>query len=404
MLIGFLALTGSAGAQEVIAPRTEPPTLPPVLEEVETNKMSVISPAQSVPPVVPESPFQYGPLTLRPHFLYRFLYGSGIQSSPGQPQASITHNISPGLLLAIGSHWTLDYTPTWTVYSNHHFHDTLDHTVELIGGTTYEDWVLGLSQSYTRSSSPLVETGRQTDEETYSTALNASYRFGQQMSLDLGGNQDFRFTQQLADSRQWSTMDWLNYRFWPRLEAALGLGLGYVDVSPGVDQTYEQYQARIDWRATDKVSLHVHGGVEDRQFLAAGERELINPIFGASLQYQPFDVTRVSLNVDRTVSTSPFTNQVTETTSVSGTLNQRLLENFYLNLLGEYRFVTYTAAANGVLAGRRDDYYSVTVRLSTTFLKRGTAATFYQYSGNSSNRGGFGYTSSQVGLELGYRY
>jgi hypothetical protein len=404
MLLSSLAVTGRAGAQEVIAPHPELPTLPPVLEEIETNKTSVIPPGQSVPPAVTESPFQYGPLTLRPHFDYRFLYGSGIQSSPGQPQKSVTQDISPGLLLAVGSHWTLDYTPTWTVYSNRRFRDTLDHDVKLIGGTTYGDWVLGLSQSYARDSSPLTETGQQTDQETYSTAANASYRFGQQMSMDLAGNQDFKFTQNLPSSREWSTLDWLNYQFWPRLDAGLGLGLGYTDVSSGTDQAYEQYQARINWRATDKLSLHLHGGVEDRQLLASGKPDLINPIYGASVQYQPLDVTTISLSVDRAVNASIFTNQITETTTVNGTLNQRLLERFYLDLHGEYQITTYTAAANGVLAGRRDEYYSINVRLSTTFLKRGTVATFYQYSGNSSNRSGFGYSSSQVGLELGYRY
>src|SRR6185503_14648059 len=103
------------------------------------------------------------------------------------------------------------------------------------GGTAYEDWVFGLSQGFTRSSAPLVETGTQTEQDAYTTALNGSYRMNSKMSLDLGLNQNFRFAQGLQNSREWSTLDWLNYQFFPRLDVAIGAGFGYVDVDTGPD-------------------------------------------------------------------------------------------------------------------------------------------------------------------------
>jgi hypothetical protein len=51
-----------------------------------------------------------------------------------------------------------------------------------------------------------------------------------------------------------------------------------------------------------------------------------------------------------------------------------------------------------------DESFSLSARLSTTFLKRGTIAGFYQYSDNSATQSGFSFTSHQVGIELGYRY
>ena len=95
-------------------------------------------------------------------------------------------------------------------------------------------------------------------------------------------------------------LDWLNYQFWPRLDVGIGAGVGYSDVDIGPDATYEQLEGRISWRATDKTSLLVHGGVEDRQFLSGGAGNLINPILGASVVYQPFGTTVLTLNVDRT--------------------------------------------------------------------------------------------------------
>jgi hypothetical protein len=404
MLLCLLAFTRATDAQEVISPPPQSLLTPPALQAIETNDMKVLPPNEAIPSTALGTPFQWGPFNLRPHFLYRFLYGNGIQSRPGQPLTTAIHEVSPGMFLGLGDHWTLDYTPTWTFYSNHQFRDTLDHSVVLNGGTAYGDWVLGLSQSYVSSSAPLIETGGQTAQETYSTALNASYRFGKAMSVDLAVNQNLTFTEKFTNSREWSTMDWLNYQLWPRFDIGIGVGGGYVAVSQGTDMTYEQYQGRVNWRATDKISFQVHGGLEDRQFLDAGTGDLINPIYGVTVQYQPFEVTTLSLSANHTVSTSPFQNQVTENTDLTGSLNQRLLKRLYLSLGGGYHAVTYVASANGVSVGRQDKYCSFNARLSTTFLKRGTIAATYQFSNNSSSLAGYGYSSNQFGFEVGFRY
>ena len=93
-------------------------------------------------------PFKWGPLTLRPHPYYQFLSADGLQSSTNQVANTTIQTISPGALLEIGRHWTLDYSPLWTIYSNKQFSDNFGQTIKLVGGTTYNDWVLGLIQSY----------------------------------------------------------------------------------------------------------------------------------------------------------------------------------------------------------------------------------------------------------------
>jgi hypothetical protein len=157
-------------------------------------------------------------------------------------------------------------------------------------------------------------------------------------------------------------------------------------------------------RATDKISFQLRGGVEDRQFHGSTKGDLINPLFGAAIQYQPFETTRLSLNADRTVAPSYFQNQVTETTAFTGNLTQRLLGRFYLSLGGGYQTVRYVASASGVAAGRNDDNYLFNARLSSSFLKRGTIAALYQYNNNSSSSPGLGFSSSQFGIEVGYRF
>jgi hypothetical protein len=432
-LVCLCAWVHSANAQNVISQPTAVSTTPPAMQEYENNNPMQVFPPSANAPALPElQPFQWGPLTLHPHVLYHFLYGNGIESSPGQQQNSIVQTVSPGILFNLGSHWSLDYTPSLTFYSSSHFRNTWDNSVNLKWGTVYNAWVLEASQSAVLTSQPTVETAAQTDQETYSTALNASYQFNNKLSLDTGLNQNFSYVgngnvssasvQGLTDSKVWSTMDWLNYSFWTRLNVGLGLGYGYINEAAGPDAMYEQYQGRINWRAADKISFQISGGLQDQQYLMSGASDLVTPIFSGTVQYQPFEQTRLSVTGNRTVSTSYFENQTTENTGINVDLNQRLLGELYLDLSGGYAHTKYVSSASvgqiGYGSGRTDDNYTFSARLTCPVLKRGTFSIFYQYSDNSSTQTGFAnynqisltsqsaysYTSSQVGFEIGYRY
>ena len=420
-----------AQAQDVISspPRT-PATPAAVQEQQNNNPMQVFAPSETAAPL----PLQLGPVTLHPHLDYQFSYGNGIQSSPGQQQNSIVQQVSPGVLFNLGDHWTLDYTPTLNFYSSSSFQNTVDHSVQLGWGTAYDDWFFSGSQGFASTSDPNAETAAQTDQKAYSTALNAAYQFNDKMSVDMGLSQNLNYVgngasptnylQYLANSKSWSTMDWLNYQFWPRLNAGLGAGLGYTIQDGSPDSINEQYQARVNWRATDKISFQLSGGLEDQQYLSGGASALVTPIFGATIQYQPFDQTKLSVSASRTVSPASFQNQTTESTGISADLNQRLLGRLYLDLSGGYSTSKYLSSATlanqiGYGTGRSDDSYSFNARLTCPLLKRATVSVFYQYSENSSSQTGylqyyqsniplsqsaFAYTSTQIGFEIGYRY
>jgi hypothetical protein len=104
------------------------------------------------------------------------------------------------------------------------------------------------------------------------------------------------------------------------------------------------------------------------------------------------------------VAVSTLQNQLTETVGFNGDLNQRLLGRLYLDLSGGYQNIKYVNSGNNAPSNRTDDYYFFNTRLSTSFLKRGTVAVFYQISDNSSSQPGFGFSSHQVGFEIGFAY
>jgi hypothetical protein len=399
LLVGFFAFNRHAQAQYILAPGPQPPDqTPPAVQQV--NEMDVFA---STPQTVSE-PFEWGPLTLRPHPYYQFLYADGLQFSTNQMVHSLVQTISPGALLEIGRYWTVDYSPLWTIYSNHQFSDNFGQSAALVGGINYEDWLLGLTQNYSDISAPTATTASQTRTETYNTALNGTYTMNSKMSLDLTLNQSIVSADQFSSYDEWSTMNWLSYEFWPRLNAALGAGGGYDHETSSPDMTFEQFQGRVNWRAADKISFQLHGGVEVRQYLSGGASPLVNPIFDAVIQYHPFEQTRISVTGSRVVSGSILVDEITETTGVIADLNQRLLGKLMLDLNGGYQSVKYISSPNTSSINREDNYYTFNAGLSCAFLKRGTVAVFYQLSKDDSNQPGFTFTSHQVGFRIGFAY
>jgi hypothetical protein len=404
----------------VIAPPPPVATAPQVVQEdAINNEMNVFIPSGVVNPDSADL-FQYGPVTFHPHPSYSLLYGSGIQSSIDNRHNTFVQKLSPGVTVDLDSHWSVDYTPTLNFYSSKEFHDGVDHAASLIGATHYQDWVLGFSQGFNSSSDPLTETGAQTGQQSYSTALTAGYSFNDKWSANFGINQNFLFADGLQDSYNWSTTEGVTYQFWPRLNVGASLTTGYTKVdddsgagSGNPDSVNEQLQFNAGWRATDKVSFQAGVGLSDQQFLAAGYDESLNPIFNGSIQYQPFKVTQISLSASRTVSSSSssvfFTSaQSSENTSVNLSLSQRILTKYNLTFNLGYTKTDYisTFSIHGFSAGtqRSDDQYTFGASFGRSFLKHGNWAVTYNYSDNESSLSGFSQSSNQIGFQVGFAY
>ena len=386
-------------------------------QQEQPDEMNVFQPvggtaANPVPQI-----FRYGPVTLLPHANYRFAYGNGIQSTPGLQQSSIIQEISPGILMNLGQHWSLDYTPSLDFYSDSHFQDVVNHSVTLTGNVLYEAWIFGLAHNSQIVSSPTVATGAQTDQSTHSTTLTASHSLTSKTSVDLDLGQAITLVSGFEDSYDWHTLDWLNYQFWPRFSAGIGVGGGYVLVNDNsgtaggrdLDQTYEQAQARINWRATDKISFQISGGLEDRQFKTPGTGDSLNPLFGAVIQYLPFKNTQVALSANRSVSSSDYyvISQQAETTVVGLSVDQRLFKEFSLDLGVTYAQVDYSTSIGPIsiaAVDRTDKDVSFNARLSHSFFKRGTWSIFYSYADNRSSQPGYSFASNQTGFEIGYKF
>jgi len=399
LLLG-LSLAGGieARAQSVILPPTAVPNTPPAA--------AAQAPAtESTPPSLGAgSPFQWGIISLHPHLFYRLLYGDGLQSAPGQQLKTTINSISLGVLANIGTHWTLDYTPTQTYYSNDAFKDTLDHSVRLLGGTTYENWSFNLSQTYTSTFTPLIETGQQTGEDNYGTMASAGYHLNDKVQLDTNLAYQARFTSIFPDSRETTIGERAHYRIAPDVDTSVSLDYGWVNMSEGVDMTYTRPGVQVNWKAADKTTVNLEAGYETRRFDTPGAENLNSPTFGAGIQFQPFPTTSLSFNANKGVAVSYFTNQVTKNTGWTVSLQQRLLRHYFLSAGYSGQKSSYVSTDPNVTVNRDDRNYGLNVRLSTVFFQRASVALLYQNTHNKSDNAGYGFTSSQIGVEIGYQF
>jgi predicted porin len=412
-----LSVAAGANAQSVlITPPKPPPEQTPAAEQTgETNQVEGAT-APAGAPGKNTNPFQWGPLTFHPGISYGLTYATGLQSQPGQSQDSIIQTLSPSIGIDLGQHWRFGYTAAATFYSDSHFANTVDHSLSLSGNTAYQDWTFGLGQTVSISDDPQVATAQQTDQKTYVTSLGATYQMtsdlscqlsAQQSILDVNGTTNSAYASGITGSRTWSTLDSLNYQLSPNLSTGIGAGFGYTDVDFGTDMLFEQVQGQIGWHFSRKLFASANVGYQFDQFVNSDQPDLNAPTFGLGLTYTPFEATVITLSASRTVSASSyFVNQVTESTGFNASISQRLFRHFNLGLAGGYANTSYRASVKtlGTLINREDNVSFFSVSLSTAFLKRGTASISYSRSENSSNQGGFGFTSDQIGFSLAYSY
>lgn len=357
---------------------------------------------------------QWGITHLQPSLLYRLIVGDGFRSSlddqRSENETTVIHEFYPSVSLNLRDKARVNYTPVFRMYSRDDLDDTVDHRVSFTGHTAYKDWSFNLTQTYVNTAQPLSETGTQTEQEAFLTTFGAGWSLNSSDSLEFGLVQNLRFAssagdeQNLVDSKNWSGTVWFNHKFWNNLSGAIGAGAGYFTSSRGSDTVFEQLLARLQWRVQQKLLLSAYGGASYGQILDSPGGTQLSPTFQVAADYAILETTTLRLNARRSFTPSYYQNTVNERTEVRLGVNQRLLGKLYLNVDGGYRIASYQSTLDEFDETREDETAFYGARLSMEFLKRASAALFFYRSDHTSSTAGYGYDSSQVGLEIGYRF
>jgi hypothetical protein len=398
-----LCLSTHGMAQSVVAADTAVPLAPRVVQQAAATD-SLLAPDYKE--AVSGTPITFGEFRIFPQALARYLHATGLPLGQGTNVDTDIFTFTPGLTAELGEHWIANYSPSWVSYSASNLRDSVNQSFQVTGATTtVSEWNLKLSESYQSSNDVLAETAQQTKQNSWETTLAATRKLGQRSNYEGTAGMVDHTGDTFPDSRTWSTQQWLKMQVSPKVNAGLGLGLGYVEITRAADLNYEQYLAQVNWQTTEKIDLSLQGGLEDLHSQSAGVADSHTPTLQASLGYQPFENTKFSATGFRTVSNSYFTNTLAKNKGWSVGLNQRLLEKLHLELSYTAQTSDYSAFGGATspvnaVVGRSDDLQAFNSTLSVLVLKHWTVAAIYQTSKNTSNQTGFRFSTTQYGLEL----
>jgi len=417
-----------AQAQPVFVPPVQYGERVPTVEQASSNWVgSVSGPPLQAPEIGPaDRPLQLGPFRFHPHLGYQVAYGDGVLLGVGEAGETMLHTVSPGMFVELGRYWNVDFTAAINRYSNAGYNDNEAFYLALHGHIPREKWLLDFGYQGAATEQPQIEVGQTLRQNAHRATASGIYNYQTPLSLELSAAFDARFAEDFSDYGTLSTMEWLNYQVTEHTALGLGLGAGYSAVEDSPDSVFEQLQGRLVWTPGSKFSFQVSGGVQFQQFDGSGTTNVtitnlvstniifttlparsgtqVSPLLGASVTYKPFDPTTLFVSANRLIGVAYEESQLTETTSFSGGIRQRLFGRIFLDVVPSYNFTEYESTLEGVSLRREDEYFAIYASLSTVLFRKLNAVLFCQYSDNESDIAGLSFVARQVGLRLDYRY
>lgn len=378
--------------------------------------------------------FKIGSVDVRPHAAYSIVYDDNIflehksktTGGIGQPgrDHDWVHTFTPGLRLNAGdagarqsAYFDANYDAVFTEFTHHSGSDALDHNVSVALGGKLNRLSVAVEQklqSQSDASQATLAANGRVKRKTWDTKVNTDYEVSEKTSTSLNLDQTIGdYNAPLVDSVDRSATLWLDYQVLPKVKAGIGAGIGYLQVdgtaaNHNANSAYYNGQVRLDWKATEKLSINASGGVEYRNIQERGAKDPVGGIFSLGADWKAGEQTVVSLTASRGNKVSNALGAaLDQATTFTASVRHGLWEGFAATLDGGYAMDHYKATSSSATVPlRTDNYFFVKPGLSYRFAERAEAKVFYQYRRNDADLplNANDFYNTQVGLEVSYRF
>ncbi len=378
----------------------------------------VLTPAMPTPPggnaASPSPPLvSSGPFEIRPSLSYQLTYAEGLQQTPGVASDTTIQTFSPAVQVQLAKRTSVSYTYTRSLYSGDSFRDTEGHNASVSTSRTLGETNLSGSFGYQKSTDVLVETARQTTQESYRTRVGTGRSFGRHtaVSVDLS-HADRKAYGVLAPTPELSNPGWVDwsaavraiYQFSSQAQAALGATrtISYVNTGPDIVSTRPQIE--LSWQPTPRINTSLAVGMDYQSYSRGEVKQRSDPTYTLSGGYQLTSKTNLNVSADRATSASHFANQSTLAQTYRVGVSQRLLKRLFFNAGYSYQ---YSSFRNNFFVGalaRKNHVETYTAGISTSFFQRGSLGLSYSESRNNSNFSLYSYATRQMSLNASYQF
>lgn len=283
------------------------------------------------------------------------------------------------------NYFFLDYNPSYHLYTNNSNESSFEHDVRAGGRYTFTKLTLAANARFQTVNETDSDIGGRVEWRAFQARVGADYVINDKTTFEAAFDYSRRdFEDGRNDITEYRATGWIDRQISPSTNIALGYTHGWVDVDSGANQDFDQVQLRAVWKATEKLSARVTGGVEWRG--ADNREDSTDATFAVGLVYNPFDATSIFLNgFRRTATSASGFNEVLTATGFDARIVQRLGDKYYLTGAGGFQTADYD---ENLITGfsREDDYTWGRLSLGWDVNKWLTAVLAYEYRDNNSNQ------------------
>ncbi len=345
------------------------------------------------------------------------VYDNNIFFSSKDPVSDYIFVASPKMTLQRGdfrakeeSYGILNYNPQAIFFAKGKESNTLDQNLKIETQYAIARLAIGLDASYQRLSGATPDLGNRVDRDQTGAKLRVSYGWGAKMEAETnflytGTNYD---PAQLADYSEFVNETFLRYQVTARTKAALGAGVGRLNVDGFGHQDFQRALVQVISEVGAKLTLRAKGGMEFRQTEMGNNN---TPVFSLAMDYKLRAGTTLALEAFREVSASggqPGEN-ITRTGLVAK-VRQKLGTKFVGGLDVGYEQLAYAAAERKSAAtgskteGRDDDYFFLRPSLQYELKEGRRFEIYYLHRQNDSNARDASFEGDQIGVSAGYDF
>ncbi len=361
-----------------------------------------------------------------PHFDFSATYDDNIFITPDNPVEDFIFTISPGLRIGfwdtddemaryldrdrsatvfdrgVGNFLVFDYTASLLGFVKTTSENTLDQDALFDANWHFGRLEIAGGSHFVSKSATDADVGGRLRRKTLTTAVTASYQLTARLAGEVTVANVIQDPEGFTGSVEWRNEDYVDFQVTPLLHAALGGAVGRVAVEDSADQVFERILGRVNYEATEKLSLRLGGGVEFRQSDGAiGDR--VDPVFECMVRYSPAEETLIVLEGFRRVETSGWHPDTIYTSAGGGLRFERTLRTgLHLSVGGGYSREEY-AEMPGV-ATRNDDFFYVRAGVLYNFARWGNAGLSYEYRQNDSTIPSSSFENTLVTVQVGLRF
>ena len=348
------------------------------------------------------------------HFGVGVAYDTNIRTSiggNGNEGDEIT-TLTGGVDLSLGDYserqrtfFIFDYNLTENLFATHSDEDALDQDGLFDAMYRRERFSGEFVSRFQSLHDPTADTAQRERRYLYNEELNFQYRYGDKTTFTAQLDYD-RIDAAEADSNQQYALEIsADYQVFDKIKLGVGVAVGHLEADGGLEETYEQLLARLEYQLTGKVSLVSQVGVDIRE-RGSYAGDSATPVFSLQGRWTPYDGTVLTLGGYRHVNASESIagEDFTEST-VQFDLRQRFYRRFFL--LGgagfthsDYENVTRVAYQ----PARTDNYYFVRLGVDYEAAKYFDVGLFYQRTQNDSTQSSYSYASNRVYLQSHFVY